>query len=199
MPGTDWHVPCTSGSTLGTGAIVATHSPLKLLLVGSLTFAAASAFAFYLWLTPAPTLSAADLAEVSGRITQLAERQRNPQLRVWLEDGEEPFCSTGPYPKEFPPEGLALLRVGAMATITFEKSELESPRRNRSEGFSWREIASLSVDGAPVLTLDASNRWIAGNRRMGRVVIPILALFGAILVGAGLRARAKAGEARRTE
>ena len=189
MPGTDWHVPCTSGSTPGTSDIVTTHSPIKLLLIGSLTFAVSSTFAFYLWFTPAPTLSVADLAEVSGRITQLAERQRNPQLRVWLEDGEEPFCSTGPYPKEFPPEGLALLRVGAMATITFEKSELESPRRNRSEGFSWREIASLSVDGAPVLTLDASNRWIATNRGIGRVIVPAIALLGAILVGAGLRAR----------
>ncbi|MFZ4751160.1 MAG: hypothetical protein ACOYMM_11735 [Phycisphaerales bacterium] len=176
-----------------------THSPLKLIVIGSLGVALGSACSFYLWLTPPPTLAVTDLNEVSGRITQLAVRERNTQLRIWLEDGEEPFCSTGPYPFEFPPEGLDLLRVGAMATITFEKSELESPRRNRSEGFSWREIASLSVDGAPVLTLDASNRWIVGNRRMGRVVIPILALFGAILVGAGLRARAKAGEARRTE
>jgi peptidoglycan/LPS O-acetylase OafA/YrhL len=75
------------------------HSPLKLLLIGSLAFVGGSSFSLYLWLTPPQTLTQTDLVEVSGPITRIAVREgRSPQLRIWIDDREEPYCATGPYP-----------------------------------------------------------------------------------------------------
>ncbi len=78
-----------------------------------------------------------------------------------------------------------------MATVTFEKTELESPRHNRSEGIMFREIRSLSIDETPVLTLASSNRWIASNHQTGRIVAPSFAMLGAALLIQWRRARAE--------
>jgi hypothetical protein len=168
------------------------HSPLKLLLIGSLAFVGGSSFSLYLWLTPPRTLTPADLVEVCGPITHIAVREgRSPQLRIWIDDPEEPYCATGPYPAEFPHDTNERLQIGRVATVTFEKTELESPRHNRSEGIMFREIRSLSIDETPVLTLAASNRWIARNHQTGRIVVPSFAMLGAALLILWRRARAE--------
>jgi hypothetical protein len=168
------------------------HSPLKLLLIGSLAFVGGSSFSLYLWLTPPQTLTQTDLVEVSGPITRIAVREgRSPQLRIWIDDREEPYCATGPYPAEFPHDTGERLQIGRVATVTFEKTELESPRHNRSEGIMFREIRSLSIDETPVLTLASSNRWIASNHQTGRIVAPSFAMLGAALLIQWRRARAE--------
>ena len=68
------------------------HSPLRLMLVGSVVFVGAVALSASRWLSPTPTLDASGLETVSGRITGVAVRARNPQLRIWLDDREDPFC-----------------------------------------------------------------------------------------------------------
>lgn len=175
------------------------HSPLKLMLVGSVVFVGAVALSASRWLSPPPTLDASGLETVSGRITGVAVRARNPQLRIWLDDREDPFCSTGPYPTEYPQDALDRVAVGSVATLSFPKSELEAPRRNLAEGFSFREITSLEVDGSPLLTLAASNRWSVANHRQGRIIGPSLAALGAACFIAGWRARAKPGDGKEAE
>ncbi len=169
------------------------HSSLMYILIGAPVSVGAGGFAVYLSLTPGPTLTRADLAEVTGRISRIETVEGNRrELRLWLDDGEDPYCSSGPYPAEYPPDYLDRLKRAEAATITFRQSELESPRRNRSEGISFREMTSLTVDAVPLLTLDASNRWIEENHRMGRVVAPALAMFGACSLAYGVQLRRNA-------
>lgn len=166
---------------------------LKNILLSAVLFVSAAGVTAYFWMTDPVPLMPEDVVEVSGRITQAVTVEgKHHQLRIWIDDREDPYCATGTYPSEFP-EDIAerLQRAGAVA-IVIEKAELESPRHNYREGFAFREIRSLSLDGVPLLTLDDSNRLSSERHLQIRWIAPLIATFCALCLGIGLRERFRA-------
>ena len=164
-------------------------SPRAILAAAVLSLAGAVLTAYY-WATGPVALGPEQVVDVSGRIAEVVTVDgKHPQLRIWIEGREDPFCVTGESRALLPADVIERLRRAGTAVIAVEREEIDSPRHNYLEGFADREIRMLSLDGVPVVTLEASSKRISDRHRFVRVVSPAIAVFSAICLGIGLRER----------
>ncbi len=71
--------------------------------------------------------------------------------------------------------GTTRVQVGVPA------EEMAKPSRNRSMGYDFRLICSLTIDGESAYTLDDYNTAVRKNENIGKAILPALAAVAALL------------------
>ena len=139
-------------------------------------------------------LTPGDLQVVSGFVDRAEEIQsrRSHSLQVWLVNEPVPFRGNRGYPDLYYPSTLSSLRRGASVKIGILPEQRTSPKHDYLRGEDFLGIHTLTVDGTPVFSLDAHNRWVVGNQKIGRWVAPIMVLCSLFLLVNGWRSRVSA-------
>lgn len=142
-------------------------TPKRLMILAAVGFGIVSFLAYH-WLSQ-PILTTADVTQFQGTIKEARELSGdNGYLEITLADQPYPFrCFSSLYPHAFKFDLHGRIGIGTPVSIGVATSEAGSPRRNWVQNQKFYSLITLSIAGSEVLSLDAHNRAVESDRRMG--------------------------------
>ena len=148
-------------------------NPLRILAV--VGFAIVSFLAYH-WLTQ-PALTPADITPFSGIVKEArVYGTRAKTLEITLVDQPYPFRCFSLYPQAFKFDLKGHLGPGALVTLSVPSSEISNPRRSWLPPQRFHKFVTMSLDNVEVLSLDAYNRLVEGDRQIGPWFCLVMAL-----------------------
>jgi hypothetical protein len=148
-------------------------TPKHLMILAVVGFSIVSFLAYH-WLSQ-PILTAANVTQFSGVVKQARVFSgKNAYLEITLENHRR-------------------LEMGAFVSLGVATSEASAPRRNWAQNQPFFEFITMSIGSDDALTLDAHNKSVESNKKVGPWFCLGIAVVCVCLFWLGYRHRASSG------
>lgn len=147
-------------------------------------------FLAYHWLSQ-PILTEADVTQFSGAVKEAREFSGK---NAYLENQPHPFrCFSSLYPGAFKLDLHRRIERGVFVSLGVATSEASAPRRNWAQNQPFFEFITMSIGSDDALTLDAHNKSVESNKKVGPWFCLVMAVVCVCLFWLGYRHRASSG------